>query len=174
MAISAGCEEWSSLVYQLAFDWDAELAYTKEELGLCNCAKFDIKLTDASAPPNAAKPYKCSESDREFMSKEVAELVRLGILEPCVSPWAFPAICAHRVMTKPDGEIIDKRRLVFDFRALNRCTEGDAYPMPDCDGTLARLKGANYYACLDVKSGFWQLGLTERASEYSVVVTPDG
>ena len=64
--------------------------------------------------------------------------------------------------------------LCLIFCALNHRTEGDAYPMPDCDGTLAHLKGANYYVCLDVKSGFWQLGLTERASEYSVVVTPDG
>ena len=110
---------------------------------------------DESAPPCAAKPYKHLESDHEFMSRDIAELVCLGILEPCVLPWAFPAICAHRVMSKPDGEISDKRRLVFDFRALNRCTENDAYPMLDCDGTLAYLKGANYYVCLDVKSGFW-------------------
>ena len=110
---------------------------------------------DECAPPCAAKPYKFLESDRDFMSREVAELVRLGILEPCVLPWAFPAICSHRVMSKPDGEIIDKHRLVFDFRTLNRHTENVAYPMPGCDGTLVCLKGANYYACLDVKSGFW-------------------
>ena len=89
------------------------------------------------------------------MLQEVVELVCLGILELCVFPWMFPVICAHRVMSKPDGEITDKHRLVFDFPALNWHTENDVYPMPDCDGTLACLKGANYYACLDVKSGFW-------------------
>ena len=79
-----------------------------------------------------------------------------------------------RVTTKLDGKIIDKCWLVFDFRAVNCCTEGDAYPMLDCNRNLACLKGANYFACLDVKSGFWQLGLTEHASEHSVVVRPDG
>ena len=58
-------------------------------------------------------------------------------------------------MSKPDREIIDKRHLGFEFHVLNRHTKNDAYPMLDCDGTLVRLKGANYYACLDMKSGFW-------------------
>ena len=80
----------------------------------------------------------------------------------------------HHVIAQPDGSQIDKRRLVFDFRPLNDRTMGDAYPMPDCDSILSRLRGANYYSCLDVKSGFWQVGLTPRAQEYSVVVTPDG
>ena len=78
-----------------------------------------------------------------------------GILEPCVLPWAFPAICAHRVMSKPDGEIIEKHCLVFNFCTLNRHTKNDAYPMPDCDRNLAHLKEANYFACLDVNYGFW-------------------
>ena len=67
----------------------------------------------------------------------------------------IPSNLRSQVMSKPDGEIIDKHRLVFNFCMLNRHTENDAYPMPDCDGTLVCLKGAHYYACLDVKSGFW-------------------
>ena len=77
-------------------------------------------------------------------------------------------------MIKLDGKIINKCQLVLDFCTFNYHTVDDAYPMPDGNETLAHLMGANYYACLDVKSAFWRLVLTERASEYSTVVTLDG
>lgn len=92
------------------------------------------------------------------MAAEIEGLISCGIVEPCSSPWAFPALCVHR-----DIQGVDKRRMVVDFRELNRRTIGDAYPMPDCDSTLARLKSKRYYATIDMKSGFWQVGLTERA-----------
>lgn len=64
VSIGADCEEYSSLVYRLAFECDGWLAYTKKEYGLCSSALFDIRLVDEDAPPCSSKPYKCSESDR--------------------------------------------------------------------------------------------------------------
>lgn len=46
--------------------------------------------------------------------------------------------------------------------------------MPDCDSILARLKAQKYYATLDIKSGFWQVGLSDKAKECCVFVTRDG
>ena len=89
--------------------------------------------------------------------------------EPTISPWAFPALCVHRYLNG-----VDKRRMCVDFRELNRRTVGDAYPMPDCDSVLSRLKACKYYATLDVKSGFWQVELSPEAREVSVFVTRDG
>lgn len=103
------------------------------------------------------------------MKGEVDGLIDCDIVEPTLSPWAFPAICVHRNLNG-----IDKRRMVVDFRELNKRTKGDAYPMPDCDSTLARLKSKRYYAALDIKSGFWQVALSKRAKEYSVFVTREG
>lgn len=97
-------------------------------------------------------------------------MTELGIAEPTISPWAFPSICVHRYMAGG----IDKRRMVVDFRELNRRTVGDAFPMPDCDAILARLRAKAYYCTLDIKSGFWQVDLSERAKEVSVFVTREG
>ena len=46
--------------------------------------------------------------------------------------------------------------------------------MPDCDWILGLLQRASYYATLDLKSGFWQVGLTEKARECCVFVTREG
>lgn len=136
-------------------------------MGQYRDGNFDIELYDDE--PVAFKPYKCSESDHAFMMSEVNGLIDCDIVEPTISPWAFPAICVHREL-----QGIDKRRMVVDFRELNKRTKGDAFPMPDCDQVLSRLKAKKYYATLDIKSGFWQVALTKRAKEYSVFVTRDG
>ena len=69
MPIGQGCEEFSSLVYQLAAERDATLAYTKRELGLYSGGVFDIELTDPK--PFAAKTFKAAHADNEFSRGEV-------------------------------------------------------------------------------------------------------
>ena len=124
----------------------------KKGIGLYKDNVFEIELTDPK--PYAAKAFKAPHADSAFLREEVKELIDTGIAEPCRSPWALPALCVHRIV---DGK--DKRRMCVDFRALNEKTISDAFPMPDCDSLLARLKNAQYYATLDLKSGFWQVGL---------------
>ena len=104
-----------------------------------------------------------------FAREEVAGLQECGIIRETISPWGFPSLIVHRMVHEED-----KRRLVVDFRALNERTISDAYPMPDCDFVLSLLQRARYYATLDLKSGFWQVGLTERARQCCVFVTKEG
>jgi len=91
------------------------------------------------------------------------------VAEACISPWAFPALIVHRLIRDDD-----KRRMAIDFRPLNWRTVNDAFPMPDCDWVLGLLKRARYYATLDLKSGFWQVAISERAKSCCVFVTKEG
>ena len=64
--------------------------------------------------------------------------------------------------------------MCVDFQELNARTVHDAFPMPDYDSILARLKASKFYATLDIKAGFWQVELSPEAREVSVFVTRDG
>jgi hypothetical protein len=64
---------------------------------------------------------------------------------------------------KADGSV----RLCIDYRGLNEVTCKGAYPLPSVDDTLDELKNANFYAHLDLASGFWQV----RAREENVHTT---
>ena len=97
-------------------------------------------------------------SDLAFCRSEVEGLHKCGVAEPCISPWGFAALIVHKQVHEED-----KRRLAIDFRPLNSRTVNDAFPMPDCDWVLRLLKRAKYYATLDLKSGFWQVAVSERA-----------
>jgi len=39
----------------------------------------------------------------------------------------------------------------------------DAYHIPDIQDALDNLRGSQYFATIDLLSGYWQLGMTDRA-----------
>ena len=57
---------------------------------------------------------------------------------------------------------------------VNAVSKKDAYPVPDIQDTLDHLRAARYFATFDLLSGYWQLGLTERAKERSAFCTRRG
>ena len=50
----------------------------------------------------------------------------------------------------------------------------DAYPLPNIQDALDNLQGSRYFATIDLLSGYWQLGMTERAKERSAFCTRRG
>jgi len=68
----------------------------------------------------------------------------------------------------------DTYRFCIDYRRLNDVTKKDAFPVPDVKDALDSLRGAKYFATIDLLSGYWQLGLTDRAKECSAFCTRRG
>ena len=54
-------------------------------------------------------------------------------------------------------------RLGIDYRRVNRLTRLTVYPMPLINDLLQDLDKAQWYCSLDMASGFWIVGMTERA-----------
>jgi len=57
---------------------------------------------------------------------------------------------------------------------MNSVTIKDAFPVPDVKDALDSLRGAKYFATIDLLSGYWQLGMTQRARERSAFCTRRG
>jgi hypothetical protein len=73
------------------------------------------------------------------------------IIGPSMSPWSSNIV----LVKKKDNSL----RFCIDFRQLNDCTIKDSHPLPRIDDTLDALSGSKYYSTLDLKSGYWQVGL---------------
>jgi len=71
---------------------------------------------------------------------------------------------------KPDGNY----RFCIDYRKVNAVSRKDAFPIPDIQDALDSLRGARWFATLDLLSGYWQLGMTDRAKERSAFCTRRG
>ena len=58
-------------------------------------------------------------------------------------------------------------RFCIDFRQLNAHTKKYSYPLPKCPNTIEYLVGARYFSTMDLKSGFWQVKVSEESHQYT-------
>jgi len=74
------------------------------------------------------------------------------------------------LVPKKDGTY----RFCIDYRHVHAVSKKDAYPLPDIQDALDNLRGSKYNATIELLSGYWQMGLTERAKERSAFCTRRG
>ena len=64
--------------------------------------------------------------------------------------------------------------MTVDYRALNRSTKKDVYPLPRIDDLLDKLVHARFLFAIDLASGYHQVGLAKNAKEKTAFVTQYG
>nr|XP_027235998.1 uncharacterized protein LOC113827302 [Penaeus vannamei] len=74
-----------------------------------------------------------------------------GVIEPSSSPWLSPVV----LVKKRDGT----RRFCVDYRALNRVTTPNAYPLPRIDEMLDSLTERTWFTVLDSRSAYWAISV---------------
>ena len=62
----------------------------------------------------------------------------------------------------------------MDFHQLNAATAKDAHPLPRIDDLLDALHGAKWFSTLDLKSGYWQVPITEQDKAKTTFQTSSG
>ncbi|KAL5015607.1 hypothetical protein ScPMuIL_007306, partial [Solemya velum] len=138
-----------------------------EKLGRCNLYEHEIET--GSALPIKQRAYRLPVHKREEVDKQVESMLEQGIVSPSLSPWASPIVLVEK---KHDTH--KSYRFCVDYRKLNKVTKVDAYPLPRIDDTIDVLSGSQYFSTLDLASGFWQMGLSEKAKEKTAFTTGYG
>ena len=124
-------------------------------------------MTDTGdSRPIKQSPRRPPLAARDAEDQIIDEMLEAGVIEPSNSPWASP-VC---LVKKKD----DTYRFCVDYRRVNGVSKKDAYPLPNIQDALDNLQGSRYFASIDLLSGYWQLGMTERAKERSAFCTRRG
>jgi len=104
---------------------------------------------DETQPPPVAKPYRMSPLEERELQRQLREYLEMGQIEPCSSPYSSAVLFAK----KKDGSL----RLCVDYRALNKITRKDKYPLPRIDEQLDAMRDSSFFTKLDLISGYHQL-----------------
>src|ERR1700676_1220663 len=91
-----------------------------------------IQLEPGQNPPSRP-PYRMSQTEMDELKKQLSELMEKGYIQESKSPYGAPVL----FVKKKDGTM----RMCIDYRALNKITIKNKYPLPRIDKLLENLLG---------------------------------
>jgi hypothetical protein len=107
-----------------------------------------IPLKEGAQPVNL-RPYRYSSLQKDTVEGLISEMVVAGTVQPSHSPFASPVV----LVKKKDLSW----RLCVDYRALNRLTIKNKFPIPLIEELLEELTGASVFSKIDLRSGYHQI-----------------
>ena len=108
---------------------------------------------EPGAGPTSRATYRMSYTELDELRKQLKELEEAGHIRPSKSPFGAPVI----FVKKKDGTM----RMCVDYRALNKITIKNRYPLPRIDELLDRLEGATIFSKIDLRSGYHQVRIAD-------------
>jgi hypothetical protein len=104
---------------------------------------------------------------KEILKEELRKLLNAGFIYPildngCVSPLV--------IVPKKNG----KWRVCVDYRALNKATQKDHFPLPFIDQVLDSLSGKKFFSFLDGFSGYNQIKIAPQDQDKTTFTSPWG
>ena len=89
-------------------------------------------------------PYRHPKAYRDEIERAIQELLALGHIRPSTSPFASSVVLVKDCTL----------RMCIDYRALNKKTLKNRYPIPSIDELMDELRGAQFFSKIDLRSGY--------------------
>ena len=93
--------------------------------------------------------YRMAHTEKAELKRQLDEYLAAGQIEKARSPYGAGVLFA----AKKGGS----KRLCVDYRALNRITVKDVFPVPRIDDSLDKMQGATFFSKLDLRNGLHQI-----------------
>ena len=127
--------------------------------------RYTHEIVTEGCPPYF-RPRKLNPKMLEATKEHFEQLLRDGIVRESISEYASPL----HIVPKGSGE----NRFVGDYRALNKQTVKNRYPLPFINDAINDLQGKNVFSKLDLANAFNQIKMKEEDIKKTAVTTPVG
>ncbi|KAL0293827.1 UNVERIFIED_CONTAM: Retrovirus-related Pol polyprotein from transposon [Sesamum radiatum] len=125
----------------------------------------EIELVPGTKSP-ARAPYRMTQPELVELRKQLKDMLESGIIKPAKSPYGASVL----FQKKAYGSL----RMCCDYRALNKITVKNKYPIPLVADCFDRLSQAKYFTKIDLRLGYWQVRIKEGDEAKTTVVTRYG
>ena len=154
------CEDHLNLVQlnqlqELLTKWQSVFSMTEFDLGKTDLIEHRIELQDEA--PFKQRHHRIPPHLYDEVRKHIQEMLDAGVIRSSKSPFASPVV----LVRKKDKSL----RFCIDYRFLNARTKKDSYALPRFEECVDVLHGSQYFSCLDLKKGYYQVGVHEQHKE---------
>jgi hypothetical protein len=123
-------------------------------------------------PPIRGRLFRLNRADTEWIEKAIDEDVKRGQLEKGNSDWGFPAFPTK---ANPTYKAIQRsRRMVVDYRELNKVTVRKFFLIPNSDYIKSTVAGNEFISVGDLKEGFNQVDNEPETRKKMAVLSAGG
>lgn len=135
------------------------------DIGLFN---GDVKhrINTGDAAPVRQKLRRTPLSFEKEEEEHLKQMLEKNVIQVSNSQWAATPV----LVRKKDGSL----RYCVDYRALNKLTVKDAFPLPNINSCIDALGGNVYMSTLDMAAGYWQLEIDPQDRFKTAFITKYG
>ena len=138
----------------------------------CPLVLMDLQLKEEwEGKPLRQKCWPMPLVDQQEIEQQAEELLKAGLAE-AFPPGQIPHFCSPTFLV--DKKESKTRRMVIQFKTLNSRTKAHAAYLPNMEQMVESLAKCRYKSKHDMRSGFWQVGLSERAKDLCTFCIPSG
>ena len=116
---------------------------------------FEVRVDLTGVQPFYCPPRRLSPQRLQAQRDSIANMLKLGVIEPGSGPWASPMTQVPKMSMGQQTGVRD----CHDLRVVNSRVPRDVYPLPNIADIFDALHGAAFMCASDLYKGFWQLGV---------------
>ncbi len=157
-------EAWKARLVKKLSERTSVFSLDEWDVGLAKNVEHQIRLSDSKSFRERSR--RIVPADIDDVRRHLQELLAAGIIKESRSPYASPIV----IVRKKNGRV----RMCIDYRTLNSRTIPDQYTMPRIDDALDCLTGSKWFSVLDLRSGYYQIAMSEKDKEKTAFICPLG